>query len=71
LPLDFIQNNLGIGRVTIYQSSAIFALTAQKEIKFLLEFFTKYSLNTTKYLNLLAFKKGFELYINLKLRNLH
>lgn len=28
--LDFIQNNLGIGRVTIYLSSAIFAITAQK-----------------------------------------
>ena len=66
--LDFIQKTLGIGRVTIYQSSAIFSITSQKEIKFILEFFTKYPLNTTKHLNFLEFKKAFELYINSKFK---
>jgi len=34
--LDFIQKTLGIGRVTIYESSAIFSITSQKEIHFIL-----------------------------------
>lgn len=60
--LDFIQKTLGIGKVTTYKSSAIYAITSQKEIKYILDFFTKYPLNTTKHLNFLSFKKAFELY---------
>lgn len=48
--LYFIKKTLGIGKVTIYESSAIFSITSQKEIKSILELFTKYPLNTTKYL---------------------
>lgn len=60
--LDFIQKTLGLGRVTIYESSAIFSITSQKEIQFIIELFTKYPLNSTKHLNFLDFKKAFELY---------
>jgi hypothetical protein len=67
--LDFIQKNLDLGRVTIYESSAIFSITSQKEIQFIIELFTKYPLNSTKYLNFLDFKKAFELYINSKVKD--
>lgn len=66
--LDFIQKTLGIGRVTTYKSFAIYAITSQKEIKYILDFFTKYPLNTTKHLNFLSFKKAFELYKGSKVK---
>lgn len=67
--LNFIQKNLDLGRVTIYESSAIFSITSQKEIQFIIELFTKYPLNSTKHLNFLDFKKAFELYINSKVKD--
>ena len=38
----------------------------QIELKLLIDIFSKYDLNTTKYLNFLSFRKAFELYTNSK-----
>jgi hypothetical protein len=67
--LDTIQKTLGLGRVTTYKSSATYAITSQKEIKSILDIFTKYNLNTTKHLNFLSFKKAFEIYTGSKIKN--
>ena len=60
--LNIIQKTLGVGKVTTYRSSATYAITSQKEIRLILDIFTKYPLNTTKHLNFICFKKAFDLY---------
>jgi hypothetical protein len=67
--LDIIQKTLGLGRVTTYKSSATYAITSQKEIKFIIDIFTKYTLNTTKHLNFLSFKRAFEIYKGSKIKD--
>jgi len=63
--LNFIRNSLaGIGNITTEGSVAYFKVTSQKEIKLILEIFTKYPLNSSKHLNFLAFQKAYELYIS-------
>jgi dsRNA-specific ribonuclease len=54
--------------VTIYESSAIFSITSQKEIQFIIELFMKYPLNSTKHLNFLDFNRAFKLYTNSKIK---
>ena len=64
--LYYIKNTLNIGKVSTLKSTAVFTVTAQKELSLILYIFTSIcTLNTTKHLNLLAFKKAFELYWNI------
>lgn len=63
--LDYINNTLGIGTVTVSKTKAevVFLVRTQGEIEVILELFTKYPLNTTKHLNFVDFSKAFELYV--------
>lgn len=64
-PLEYIKNTLQIGRVNIYpkHNMATFNISSRKEIEIILAIFSKYSLNTTKHLNFLAFKQAFTIYM--------
>jgi len=53
--------NLG-NDIRVYGNSCKFTITHPKDIYKLIEIFDKYSLNTTKYLDYLDFKKAFKLY---------
>lgn len=63
--LEYIQKSLGIGKIYIYKNEATFTVSAQEEIKIIIDFFSKNHLNSTKHLNFLSFKKAFELYTGL------
>lgn len=60
--LNFIKSKLGIGNVYSYKDSQIFVVTKKEDIKKLISIFDKYTLNTSKYLDFLDFKKAFLLY---------
>ena len=60
--LGFIQENLGIGKVSVYGNRVSYSVTKKEDISKLLEIFTKYPLKSTKYLNFSDFKRAFELY---------
>lgn len=60
--LESIQESLGIGKVYTSKDEATFVVTAKEEVKIIIDIFNKNSLNSTKYLNFLSFKKAFELY---------
>ncbi len=63
--LNFIRNSLeGIGNVSTEGSVANYKVSSQKEIKLIIEIFTKYSLNSSKHLDFLAFRRAYELYIS-------
>jgi hypothetical protein len=66
--LNFIQNNLVIGKVSITGNTARFSVTRHKDIEKILDIFTKYPLNSTKLLNFFDFKKAFELYTSSKIK---
>jgi hypothetical protein len=60
---------LNVGKVRTYGSMAYFTVSANPEIKVILEIFSETPLNTTKHLNFLSFKKAFELYMNINSHN--
>lgn len=60
--LNFIQRTLDIGKVYTYGKTSKFMVTKQKDMERIINIFSTYPLNTTKYLNFLDFKKAFELY---------
>ena len=62
--LKLIKEKLGIGNVRSYKNEYIFNVTDKKGIEKLIQIFDKYNLNTTKYLDYLAFKKAFIIYNN-------
>ena len=63
--LNFIRNSLGgIDNVTTEGSIANYKVSSQKEIKLIIEIFTKYSLNSSKHLDFLVFCRAYELYIS-------
>jgi len=64
--LEYIRQNLQIGKVTTRGKAAYFTITNQKEIKTLIEIFSSNPLNTAKQLNFLDFKEAFELYTSTK-----
>jgi hypothetical protein len=66
--LNFIQNTLVIGKVSITGNTARFSVTRHKDIEKILDIFTKYPLNSTKLLNFFDFKKAFELYTSSKIK---
>lgn len=62
--LYYIHNRLGFGEVRSYKNFSSFTVTRLKDIALLLEIFTSYPLQGTKFLNFRDFSKAYELYIN-------
>lgn len=61
-----IRDNLGFGKVYEYKENNIstFSIAKREDIKKLIAIFDSYPLQSTKLLNLLAFKKAFYIYNN-------
>ena len=59
--LIFIQKSLGVGQVRTYGNSTIFVISNLKDLQIIIDIFSQTSLNTTKHLNFLDFKKAYEL----------
>lgn len=61
--LILIQKSLGVGQVRTYGKSAIFVISNLKDLQIIIDIFSQTSLNTTKHLNFLDFKKAYELWV--------
>lgn len=57
-----IQAYFNIGKVSANKNECKFVVTKQEDISKLISIFDKYTLNTSKYLDYLDFKKAFTLY---------
>ena len=66
--LHFIQSKLEIGKVYITGSAARFVVTNLKETPIIINIFSRYPLNTTKFLNFQDYKKAFEIYTSSRLK---
>lgn len=66
--LYFIQKMLGMGKVYINGTAGMFCVRKQEDVAKIIEIFSKYSLNTFKFLNFLDFKKAFEIYTSSRLK---
>lgn len=66
--LEYILSQLGVGiiRVDRNGTSVTYKVSNQKELALIVALFSKYSLNTTKHLNFLAFDKAYNLYMTNK-----
>jgi len=64
--LQYIQQRLGIGRITVYKNEVIFTISRSEDLPTIFKILEIKPLNTTKYLNYLAFKEGYLLYFNNK-----
>lgn len=64
--LKFIQKTLGLGKVTSMKGGRMSRLIiqSQKEVEEIIKIFSNYTLQSSKLLNFLEFKKAFELYNN-------
>lgn len=60
--LNYIHNKLGIGSVYAYKTNCYFNVTKKKDILKLISIFDIYTLNSSKRLDYLDFKKAFYLY---------
>ena len=65
--LKYIANKLGIGNVYVREHFANFSVNSKKDLLTIINIFDKYPLNTSKNLNYLLWKKGYELYYNRKI----
>ena len=62
--LNFIKNKLGFGLVYTYKNTVTFRVTKKEDIWKLIDIFDKYTLNTSKFLDFIDFKKAFTKYYN-------
>lgn len=62
--LQYLSQRLGIGNITTNKKVASFKITKYEELQKLMDILEIKPLNTTKYLNYLAFKEGLLLYFN-------
>jgi hypothetical protein len=60
--LIYIKNKLGFGYVYANKDTQRFIVSKKEDIKKLISIFDKYSLNSTKFLDYIDFKKAFTLY---------
>ena len=60
--LNFIKNKLGFGLVYLYKNTVSFIVTKKEDIWKLIDIFDKYTLNTSKFLDFIDFKKAFTKY---------
>lgn len=69
--LDYIKNTLGCGRLNAERDVLIFTISKLNDIEtIIIPLFDKFSLNTTKYLDYLYFKKAFFMFRNHKSKGL-
>jgi hypothetical protein len=66
--LHFIQSKLEIGKVYVRGASARFEVINFKETSKIIDIFSGYPLNSTKFLNFQDFKKAFEIYTSSRLK---
>lgn len=66
--LEFIRARLGIGKVYTSLYTSTFIVKNIEEVRTIINIFTKYPLNTQKYLNLRDFSKAYQLYIEAKIK---
>ena len=64
--IEYIHQKLGIGNIYTYEKIAIFKISKKEDLYKLFKIFKIKPLNTTKYLNYLAFKESFLLYLKNK-----
>ena len=64
--LNFLQKNLGFGKVRVSENSARFSVETLEDNRKLIEIFRCRPLNSTKHLNFLDFQKAFFIYDNRK-----
>lgn len=64
--LQRIKQELQIGTIQISQKECKYVISDKESVKILLTIFDLFNLNTTKYLDYLDFKQGFNIYINRK-----
>jgi len=62
--LNYIHKTLGFGEVRLYNNYSSFTVTRLKDIALLLNIFSLYPLQGSKWLNYRDFYKAFELYVN-------
>lgn len=62
----YIKSKLDMGSIYASKDSQIFTISKKDDISKLISNFDSYTLNTSKYLDFLAFKKAFILYTNRK-----
>lgn len=62
----YINSKLDVGSIYASKDSQIFTISKKDDISKLISNFDSYTLNTSKYLDFLAFKKAFILYTNRK-----
>lgn len=62
--LRYIKDKLGVGGVRLYKDECIYNVTDKNGILLLISIFDKYNLNTSKYLDYLAFREAFFYYLN-------
>jgi len=60
--LNIIQSKLRVGKIYSYTDKYIFVVTKMEDIKNLISIFSKYKLNTSKYLDFADFNLAFTLY---------
>lgn len=60
--LNYIKQTLNFGKVYSYETKCYYIVTKTEDIYKILDIFDKYTLNTSKNLDYLDFKKGFVLY---------
>jgi hypothetical protein len=64
--LKYIAQRLGVGRVYEGNRYTSYIVSSRSDLIKIFNVFDNYPLNTTKYLNYLMFKKGYDLYTNRK-----
>lgn len=70
--LEYIKATLGCGRISSDRNTYVFIISRIEDIKeVLIPVFEQFPLNTKKYLDYLAFKKAFFMYINRNTSNLN
>jgi hypothetical protein len=57
--LNYIKKNLNLGRINISKTTASFQITKKEDIFQLIKILDKFTLNSSKYLDYLAFKEAF------------
>ena len=64
--LQWIKDMLGFGKVVVEKSKAVclYNVTKLEEMKLIINIFDRHPLKSTKLLNFLKFKEGYEIYIN-------
>ncbi len=68
--LEFIPKRLGLGKVYTFGKKSCFIVKNKKDLKVIMDIFTKYPLKTHKYLNFLDFKKAFYLYSDTRIKTI-